>query len=323
MANADVANDVSPSQPQSVFAIRLLIAGLLLATATLKVLSPAESVTMTVAYNIPPLLTAMVVQVELGLAALLLFGCWPKRTLLATAVMFAFLGLFSSYREWAGYESCGCFGSFQASPWITAALDVGLLFLAAWGAWRSPAGNQYQLKRFRFASGVYAALGLLAAAGMITSTPSSLSNVAFADASGLIVLEPKAWIGKPFPLAPHLSPKIPLLKGHWTILIHHHDCPHCKDAVLHYERLALAESDQRIVLIETPPYGEIPISEQGAMRTRLSDSREWFIRTPIEIQVDAGVVVSASLDLPAIAAELSFLRQHDSISDPSSSRFTD
>ena len=94
----------------------LLIAGLLLATAALKVFSPAESASLAVAYNIPPILAAAVVQAELALAILLLFGLWPKKVLLAAAGMCAVFGAFSIYRGWAGYESCGCFGSLQVNP---------------------------------------------------------------------------------------------------------------------------------------------------------------------------------------------------------------
>ena len=279
---------------------------------------------MAVAYSIPPLLTAMVVQAVLALAALLLFGWWPKRTLLATAAVFALFGAFSSYRGWAGYESCGgCFGSFHVNPWITATLDGAMLLLAAWGAWRSPAEHHYQLKRFYYAGSAYAVAGLLAAAGMMASAPSSLTDVAFSDTNGLIVLEPETWIGKPFPLAPHLTPEVPLREGRWTILIHHHDCSHCQEAVPQYEQLAVAENGRRIVLIETPSYGEMGSTQQRALRTRLSDDREWFVQTPVEIQADAGVVVSASLDLPAIAAEPSLVSQHALDSDLSSSLLTD
>ena len=311
----------TPQEPRSVFLVRLLLASLLLLTAALKVLSPAESATMAVAYSIPPLLTAIVVQAELALAALLLFGCWPKRTLLATAVMFALFGVFSIYRGWAGFESCGCFGSFQVNPWITAVLDGTMLLVAAWGAWKSPAEHRHELKRFYHAGSVYALAGLLAAVGMIASAPSSLGD-AFSDADGLIVLEPETWIGKPFPLAAHLSPEIPLHEGRWTILIHHHDCPHCQEAVPQYERLAAMGNDRRIVLVETPPYGELASTVGGTQQTRLSDDREWFVQTPVEIQVDDGVVVSASLDLPAIATEPSFISERGPGSESSSSLLT-
>ena len=277
----------------------LLIAGMLLVTAALKVASPAESATLAVAYNIPPLLTAVVVQAELALAVLLLFGLWPKKVLLAAAVMFAVFGAFSIYRGWAGYESCGCFGAIKVNPWITAALDGAMLILAAWGAWRSPAEPPHETKRLYLAGSAYALTGLLAATGMIAQAPGST-----ADAGGLVILEPETWIGKPFPLAPHLAPDLSFDEGRWTVLLYHHDCPHCQEAVPQYERLAMADSDRRVVLIETPPYGVDQTSEGAALRARLSDAREWFVQTPVEIRVDEGVVMGASLDLPSVAEEL-------------------
>lgn len=62
MPEVDATTD-DPPQLRSVFFVRLLLADLLLTTAALKVLSPAESATMAVAYHIiPPLLTAMAVK---------------------------------------------------------------------------------------------------------------------------------------------------------------------------------------------------------------------------------------------------------------------
>ena len=276
----------------------LLIAGLLLVTAALKVVSPAESATLAAAYNIPPLLTAVVVHAELALAALLLFGLWPRKTLLATAAMFGFFGAFSIYRGWAGYESCGCFGAIKVNPWLTAALDGSMLILAAWAAWRSPAEYSHETKRFYLAGGVFAFAGTLAAAGMIAQAPGST-----ADVGGLVILEPETWVGKPFPLATHLAPERSFDEGRWTVLLYHHDCPHCQEAVPQYERLATDGNDRRVVLIETPPYGVAQSPEGAALRARLSDAREWFVQTPVEIRVDEGIVVSASLDLPSVAEQ--------------------
>ena len=276
----------------------LLIAGLLLVTAALKVASPAESATLAVAYHVPPLLTAVVVQAELALAVLLLFGLWPRKTLLAAAGMFALFGAFSIYRGWAGYESCGCFGAIKVNPWITAALDGAMLILAAWGAWRSPAEPPHESKRLYLAGSAYALAGVLAAADMMAQAP-----VSAADAGGLVILEPETWIGKPFPLATHLAPELSFDEGRWTVLLYHHDCPHCQEAVPQYERLAIIGSDRRVVLIETPPYSVDQSPEGAALRARLSDAREWFVQTPVEIRVDEGTVVSASLDLPSVVEE--------------------
>ena len=37
-----------------------------------------------------------------------------------------------------GLRISDCFGAFQVNPWITAALDGAVFFLAAWGFWKSP-----------------------------------------------------------------------------------------------------------------------------------------------------------------------------------------
>lgn len=168
------------------------------------------------------------------------------------------------------------------------------------GGWKSPAVLHHELKRFCYAGGLYAVTGLLAAAEMIASVPASHDTAALSDADGLIVLEPETCIGKPFPLTSHLSPEVLIQEGRWTILIHHHEL----SSLLRVGSIIrTAGSDRRIALVETPPYGEPTSTEKAALRTRLSDDREWFVQTPIEIQIDSGVVVSASLDLPAIAAE--------------------
>lgn len=302
-------------------AAALLIAGLLLATAALKVFSPVESASLAVAYNIPPLLTAVVVQAELALAILLLFGLWPKKVLLAAAGMFAVFGAFSIYRGWAGYESCGCFGSLQVNPWITATLDGIMLLLAVWAAQKSNTIRQEtNLRQLYLAGGAYALAGLLAAGEMIGTAPLSLADGSFSDAGGLVILEPDAWIGKPFPLGPHLTPEVPIDEGRWTLLLFHHDCPRCQEAVPQYERLAAAEKGRGVVLIETPPYASDSRPEGKTMRARLTDAREWFVQTPVEIQLDEGIVIGVSLDLPAISYEPSLLSR--STASPSA-RFVD
>lgn len=308
--------------PRGVFLIRLMIGGLFLTTAALKVFTPAESAALAITYNVSPLLTAAVVQAELVLAILLLFGCWTKRVLVASAVLFAIFGIFSAYRGWAGYESCGCFGSLKVNPWITATLDGIMLLLAVWAARKLNSPRQETKPvRFYLAGGAYALAGLLAAVVMIGTAPLSLTDGSFSDAGGLVILEPNSWMGQPFPLGSQLTPEIAFDKGHWTLLLYHHDCPHCQVAVPRYEQLAREDNERRVVLIETPPYGSEEPSEGAAIRVRLSDAREWFVQTPVEIQISDGVVVRASLDLPAITNTPSLLSQRISSSDLPSSLF--
>src|SRR5690606_20315072 len=151
-----------------------------------------------------PLAAAAVVPVELALAALLLFGYWPRRTPLVASATLAHFGAFSVYRGLAGLESFGCFGSFRVNPWITASLDVAMLILVTLAAWKSPAERPQGTRRFHLAGAAYALAGMVSAAGMLASAPTPVSDAAFSDAGGLIILEPDTWIGKPFPLGAYL-----------------------------------------------------------------------------------------------------------------------
>lgn len=155
------------------------------------------------------------------------------------------------------------------------------------GASSSSPKYVHEPRRLYSAGAAYAMAGLLAAVGMIIQAPSSSF-----DSNGLVILRRETWIGKPFPLAEHLMPKITFEGGHWTVLLYHYDCPRCREAVPEYERLALARKDRQIVLIETPPYGSDQSTEGAAIHVRLSDAREWFVQTPVEVCVDDGIVVS-------------------------------
>jgi hypothetical protein len=108
-----------------------------------------------------------------------------------------------------------------------------------------------------------------------------------------------------------LAPKINVGEGRWILLLYHHDCPHCQEALPQYERLAANQSvvgsDQRVALVETPPFESATPHIEGIFHARLTDAHEWFVQTPVEIQVENGIVVSASLDLPAVSSELSLL----------------
>jgi hypothetical protein len=306
--STDVVNAATGNEPIALLAIRLIIGGLFLVTAALKTWSPAESAALAVAYDIPPQLTAVVVQFELLLAIVLLFGCWTRRALFASAILFAVFGAFSIFRGLAGFESCGCFGSFKVNPSITAVLDACMLVAAVWGAWKLASPRErIQPWRLYGAGGCYVLAAVAGFVGFMMQSPSTLTqgDEAIADDGGLIVLEPDEWIGKPFPLTRHLSPPISLDKGHWVLLLYHYDCPHCQEAVPKYELLAnqfVNGRDQRIALIETPPYESAPPHVDGIVRARLAGAHEWFVQTPVEIQLENGVVVSASLELPAVSS---------------------
>jgi hypothetical protein len=117
------------------------------------------------------------------------------------------------------------------------------------------------------------------------------------SAGDLVVLEPEQWLGMPFPISEYIDAN--LSEGAWIVLFHRHDCPDCQEATPQYERLA---HSRRVALVEVPPYGHELVGTGRARHARLRNDRNWFIQTPVEVQLNDGVVVSASTKLPAIAA---------------------
>lgn len=71
---------------------------------------------------------------------------------------FAAVSLFKAVR---GDPSCGCFGSLAVNPWVTWAVDMGVV-LALW-RWRPGDGGQSLLRSAKATLGVLAALGLATA----------------------------------------------------------------------------------------------------------------------------------------------------------------
>jgi len=112
------------------------------------------------------------------------------------------------------------------------------------------------------------------------------------------MLQPETWIGKPLPIAEYIDAD--LSSGDWTILLHRHDCPEFQEAVPRYEDLAY---QRNIAIVEMPPYNSELVADGPALHARLPDDREWFVQTPVEIQLDDGIVVNASTELPVITLD--------------------
>jgi hypothetical protein len=99
------------------------------------------------------------------------------------------------------------------------------------------------------------------------------------------VLEPETWIGKKLPILEHIDIGEQLKKGIWLILLYHYDCPDCAIAIPKYENMARDfagnEDFLRVALVEVPPYGRGPVSENSpCCLGRLAGTKEWFVTTP-------------------------------------------
>jgi hypothetical protein len=254
-----------------------------------------------------------VVQFEFFFALWLLSGLYPTWTWRAALACFSVFAGVTLSKGLAGESSCGCFGRVPVNPWYTLFLD--LCAVAALLAFRplslrvragvmAPAFASSPPGRGRVRARLAAVLALFLALGIPAGwTMSAYQAAALADSGDLIgsgksvVLEPENWVGKPLPLLRYIDLGNQLTSGRWVVVLYRHDCPHCQRTVpqcaAHARELA-ARTGTRVALVEMPPYAESPAWLGDGISTcvlgRLSDSRLWFVRTPVILTVEDGVV---------------------------------
>jgi hypothetical protein len=122
-------------------------------------------------------------------------------------------------------------------------------------------------------------------------------NSALISETGLVVLDPGDWVGRPFPLLKHIEIDTDLAAGHWKVLLVQPDCADCRAAVRQ-----LADNLRRsrppmlrwaVVSLSSGPLPEdfAPVGA-GYRVGRLDAHHEWFAQTPVEIEIDNAVVES-------------------------------
>jgi uncharacterized membrane protein YphA (DoxX/SURF4 family) len=289
--------------------MRWIVGCLLVIAAVLKAAQLIVDPTGAIAGPFGSSLLAAHIGIELGLGLLVLSGMFWRQVRWAAILLFAMFAVHSLSRALSGNASCGCFGPIDLSPWWTFALDVaivaGLLVSVSCGA---PAANASPTSlvwnRHR---GVIVAVCLgmaalaIALAGRYTTTRTATADDVISSAGKLVVLEPEKWIGKPLPIADAID--VDFSEGRWIVVLYRLGCHECEEAVLQYEALA-GDGAMRVALVETPPHvATIADADGVCIRARLSAERDWFVRTPVEIQLQDGVVTSASGKLPALSAE--------------------
>ena len=140
-------------------------------------------------------------------------------------------------------------------------------------------------------------------------------------ASTYEILEPESWVGKPLPILDHIDIRDQLTQGDWLLLLYHHDCPDCIDAIATYEQMArdLADNEDflQIAFIEIPPYGNQMINPNSpCLYSRLADTKEWFVTTPAVVLLNNGQVRSAweskAPNIDAILKEITAKTNHQS-----------
>jgi hypothetical protein len=234
-------------------------------------------------------LVVAAIGVELIAGLWLVSGMGQRAARIAGMICFAVFACVSLFWAVNGEVSCGCFGRMHLNPWWSFSLDLfaaTLLWTCRPGKLKDRAGSQR--RSIALASAVI--LGSIA----IWIFWGHGSH--WAPFANTVVLEPRTWVGKPFPLVDDITDGKRLLRGNWLVVFYRHDCPRCQRAIERYEpideRSHQDPEGYRVLFVEVPPYG--PSARSPRMRSRLTDRQEWFIVTPTELRISNGQTVAVS-----------------------------
>ncbi len=286
--------------------MRWIVGLLLVAAALLKGLDLILHPASVLANDTSQFLVPLLVGCELALGLLAIADIYWSRLRLLAILLFASFASYSLWLALHGAASCGCFGPLEIHPWWTFLLDcivlAGLMGEYLWvGREEKNDSSSPTLATtsLSLVSILLLPLGITAAlAWQVAPTPNS-SQQPFQTVGDIVLLEPETWLGQKFPLLEYIN--LDLSEGNWIILLHRHDCPKCQEAVLKYEQLASIKSPSQIAIVEVPPYGRHQDPHIGDLHVgSLNDDHDWFIQTPIEIQLAGGLVVAAYQELPSI-----------------------
>jgi hypothetical protein len=292
MNDAQAANppiQVSPFDRVGHLAVRLMVAGVLLVAMFMKTRQWTVSFILEEDSMKHRLAFATLIAFEAVLGGMLLAGVFPNATrALALACFVAFTSV-TVYKGIAGETSCGCLGDVRIDPWYMAAFDVAAV---ASLVWYRPVQHRPAMPCLRFplaAAPLIAAIAMASAAILRVHAKPTPGVDPFAGKSDAVI-RPREWLGKACPLLPYIDAAAPLSKGDWVLVLYRHDCEDCRAAIPKYRRLA---QQRQVAFIEVPPYGGDALRSQlgpRAILARLSDTKTWYVRTPVVLRVVDGTV---------------------------------
>lgn len=244
-----------------------------------------------------------VVNVEMFCGMWLLLSWLPVWTWRGAVALFSLFAVISVSKIIAGEASCGCFGRVPVSPWWTLGFDLVAMGALVW-AW--PMGctdlaskDGTGARGYAMGMPAIAFLAIAVAANVLLSSyrPSFLAEdgVIVGD-SGVVVLEPEKWVGKPFPLLKYIDIGDQLATGQWRVLLYHHDCPTCQEVVRSYLTTGSDTHSRQRAIVEFPPFElmSVHMMAHGLLRGKISSERNWFFESPLELFLADGYVSGLS-----------------------------
>lgn len=115
-----------------------------------------------------------------------------------------------------------------------------------------------------------------------------------------VLLKPEEWVNKQFPLIEYIDVGSELSTGQWVVVLYRQNCAQCQEELPRYERLAAEQvvggpDAPRVAVVEVPERrrsGEQRVGNAASfcLQGRLSDEREWYVKTPVVLHLQDGQV---------------------------------
>ena len=261
------------------------------------------------------------VEFELALGIWLLSGLFKRAAWLVTLGCFVLFFGVTLYKGITGAASCGCFGNVHVNPWITLfAIDLPAVVLLAIFRPKLERHRILNIPHWLEPLPNIATLGLVFVLGfsaVAVSSPILILNEPAMATTQYEVLEPKTWIGKELPILEHIDIAEQLKTGNWLVVLYHHNCPGCAEAIPKIEQMARDlegnEDFLQFALIEMPPYAqdnhESTDQDTCCKYGKLDESKEWFVATPTIILFDDSFVRNSwEQKMPGLSVLKSFAK---------------
>jgi hypothetical protein len=259
---------------------------------------------------------------EAAVAAWLLSGvapAWARRGAIALLCVFVAVAGWHLFR---GDPDCGCFGHVRVRPGLTLAIDaVALASIWVFGRSESPPPGAQRRGALPRPAASRVVLSVLAGTGVpafvalfasewAASAPSGIAgDLVGADGPRPVLLAPRDWAGKRFPLLDEVMPsETDLSKGRWVLILVNHDCHTCEEYLAHANFDAIRRTDgpdappRRIGLIEfLTKESDEPKKVPGPVAVttlRLRPGTTYLTDGPYEVYLSDGVVEQARRVIP-------------------------
>ncbi len=202
-----------------------------------------------------------------------------------------------------GAASCGCFGAVQVPPWVTLAMDLGLLVGVWWLGGKAPSlecRGPLPLGR-ALAAGAWSLLAVALSFGLAGPAPASAGLATKLPATGYFLPDYQAWEGARWgelEIARYVvgSPT-DLASGRQYVFFYRKDCHHCHDLLEAYFADELPAPTLAVAVPERggfPTEGVQPMPCTACRRAELPAGCDWFFKTPVLVRLEDGVVACAA-----------------------------